>query len=72
MFPEEHRNYGVLEVCPGLGVRVHRTSTNYDYIYRSDVRDAYWTGGCTAIVVELTDGRRARYTGFNDYQWIYS
>ncbi len=72
MFPEQHRNYGVVEVCPGLGVKVLSGPCNYDYIYRGDIVDAYWTGGCTAIIVEFANGSKARYTSFTSYDYIYS
>lgn len=69
-FEDKYREYGYLEVN-GDGVKVYFAPQNYDYIYRRDVVDAYWTGGCTAIIVELRDGSRMRWTSMNDYEWIY-
>jgi len=68
-FENKYREYGYLEVCDD-GVRVYFTQNNYDYIYRKDVVDAYWTGGCSAIIVALSDGRRMRYSSMNDYEWL--
>lgn len=70
MFENKYREYGYLEVC-GDGIKVYFAPNNYDYIYHRDVVNAYWTGGCSAIIVELSDGRKMRYTSMNDYEWIY-
>ena len=49
-FESKYRDYGYLEVCSD-GVRVFFAPNNYDYIYWRDVVNAYWTGGCTAIIM---------------------
>lgn len=69
-FEDKYREYGYLEVCDD-GVRVYFNQCNYDYIYFRGVVNAYWTGGCTAVIVELNDGRRMRWTSLNNYEWIY-
>jgi hypothetical protein len=70
MFPEKHRNYGVCEAC-SQGVKVWWTSTNYDYIYMPNTINAYWTGGCNAIIVERSDGKKLRFKDFVSYDFIY-
>lgn len=71
-FSDEMRATGYVEVAPGgNGVRVYYNNVNYEYINVTNVVDAYWTGGCTAIIVMTSDGRRMRWTGMDSYDYIY-
>lgn len=71
MFPEEYVNHGGLEVEPGVGVKVWSTNKSrpYNFIYRHDIVDARWAGGC--IVCRMDNGRICRWTDFYNYEICY-
>lgn len=68
MFPKEFTDYGVCTLDEAdRGVRVYYTQSNYQMLYQPDVVEAYWTGGCNAIITKLKDGRTLRWTGLSEY-----
>lgn len=76
MFPKAHTECGYLALSessePGR-VKVYYTPTNYDYLANvSDVVEAYWTNGCTAIITKHSDGAVRRWDSFDSYTYIRS